>query len=93
MIDTLATFAIRSRTVARRSGRRGKLGARETCGRRRDMARFDDNVNRLAANLTRKLRAIADVATAVTKGISRDHSGGGAGRGRFVKGQHQRDDP
>jgi HAMP domain-containing protein/signal transduction histidine kinase/ActR/RegA family two-component response regulator len=69
MIDTLATFADQVTTVAREVGVEGKLGGQGNvpgaAGTWRDMT---DNVNRLAANLTTQLRAIADVATAVTKG-------------------------
>src|SRR5712675_48676 len=69
MIDTLATFAEQVTTVAREVGVEGKLGGQANvpgaAGTWRDLT---DNVNRLAANLTTQLRAIADVATAVTKG-------------------------
>jgi len=69
MIDTLATFADQVTTVAREVGVEGKLGGQASvpgaAGTWRDLT---DNVNRLAANLTTQLRAIADVATAVTKG-------------------------
>jgi hypothetical protein len=69
MIDTLATFADQVTTVAREVGIEGKLGGQASvpgaAGTWRDLV---DNVNRLAANLTTQVRAIADVATAVTKG-------------------------
>src|SRR5881628_1790753 len=69
MIDTLATFADQVTTVAREVGFEGKLGGQANvpgaAGTWRDLT---DNVNRLAANLTTQLRAIANVATAVTKG-------------------------
>src|SRR5439155_19498915 len=69
MIDTLATFADQVTTVAREVGIKGKLGGQASvpvaAGTWRDLA---DNVNRLAANLTTHVRAIADVATAVTNG-------------------------
>jgi signal transduction histidine kinase/HAMP domain-containing protein len=69
MSDTLATFADQVTTVAREVGVEGKLGGQASvpgaAGTWRDLT---DNVNRLAANLTTQLRAIADVATAVTKG-------------------------
>jgi HAMP domain-containing protein/signal transduction histidine kinase/ActR/RegA family two-component response regulator len=69
MIDTLAIFADQVTTVAREVGVDGKLGGQANVpgasGTWRDLT---DNVNRLAANLTTQLRAIADVATAVTKG-------------------------
>ncbi len=69
MIDTLDLFADQVTTVAREVGVEGKLGGQAkvpgAAGTWRDLT---DNVNRLAANLTTQLRAIADVATAVTKG-------------------------
>jgi HAMP domain-containing protein/signal transduction histidine kinase len=69
MTDTLATFADQVTTVAREVGVEGKLGGQASvpgaAGTWRDLT---DNVNRLAANLTTQLRAIANVATAVTKG-------------------------
>ncbi|HYP29930.1 MAG TPA: HAMP domain-containing protein, partial [Blastocatellia bacterium] len=69
MIDTLATFADQVTTVAREVGIEGKLGGQAhvpgASGTWRDLT---DNVNRLAANLTTQVRAIAEVATAVTKG-------------------------
>src|SRR6185503_19093529 len=56
-------------TVAREVGVEGKLGGQASvpgaAGTWKDLT---DNVNQLAANLTTQLRAIADVATAVTKG-------------------------
>ncbi|MEG3842506.1 response regulator, partial [Microcoleus sp. herbarium14] len=69
MIDTLATFADQVTTVAREVGIEGKLGGQAkvpgAAGTWRDLT---DNVNELAANLTTQLRAIAEVAIAVTKG-------------------------
>jgi HAMP domain-containing protein/signal transduction histidine kinase/CheY-like chemotaxis protein len=69
MTDTLAIFAEQVTTVAREVGVEGKLGGQGNVpgasGTWRDLT---DNVNRLAANLTTQLRAIADVATAVTEG-------------------------
>jgi len=69
MIDTLATFADQVTNVAREVGSEGKLGGQArvpgATGTWRDLT---DNVNRLAANLTTQVRAIAEVATAVTKG-------------------------
>jgi HAMP domain-containing protein/signal transduction histidine kinase/DNA-binding response OmpR family regulator len=69
MIDTLATFADQVTTVAREVGVEGKLGGQASvpgaAGTWKDLT---DNVNQLAANLTTQVRAIADVATAVTKG-------------------------
>ena len=69
MIDTLATFADQVTTVAREVGIEGKLGGQAkvpgAAGTWRDLT---DNVNQLAANLTTQVRAIAEVATAVTTG-------------------------
>jgi signal transduction histidine kinase/HAMP domain-containing protein/DNA-binding response OmpR family regulator len=69
MIDTLATFADQVTTVAREVGVDGKLGGQArvpgAAGTWKDLT---DNVNQLAANLTTQVRAIAEVATAVTKG-------------------------
>jgi len=69
MIDTLATFAAQVTTVAREVGVEGKLGGQAlvpgAAGTWKDLT---DNVNQLAANLTTQVRAIAEVATAVTKG-------------------------
>ncbi|MBV9874570.1 MAG: HAMP domain-containing protein [Verrucomicrobia bacterium] len=69
MIDTLATFAEQVTTVAREVGTEGKLGGQShvpgASGTWRDL---NSNVNQLAATLTIQLRAISDVATAVTKG-------------------------
>src|SRR5690606_38499002 len=69
MIDTLWIFAEQVTTVAREVGIEGKLGGQArvpgAAGTWRDLT---DNVNQLAANLTTQVRAIAEVATAVTKG-------------------------
>jgi len=69
MIETLATFGDQVTSVAREVGSEGKLGAQArvpgAAGLWRDLT---DNVNQLAANLTAQVRAIAEVATAVTKG-------------------------
>ena len=87
MIDTLATFADQVTTVAREVGVEGKLGGQGNvpgaAGTWRDLT---DNVNRLAANLTTQLRAIADVATAVTKGdLTRSIQVDAQGEVAFVK--------
>ncbi|MBV8810400.1 MAG: response regulator, partial [Acidobacteriaceae bacterium] len=69
MIDTLATFADQVTTVAREVGIEGKLGGQARVpGAAGIWRRLTDNVNQLAANLTNQVRAIAEVATAVTKG-------------------------
>jgi len=55
-------------TVAREVGIEGKLGGQAKVPGAAGTWRFDDT-NELAANLTTQVRAIAEVATAVTKGI------------------------
>jgi signal transduction histidine kinase/DNA-binding response OmpR family regulator/HAMP domain-containing protein len=69
MTDTLATFADQVTNVAREVGVEGRLGGQANVpgasGTWRDLTA---NVNLLAANLTTQVRAIAEVATAVTKG-------------------------
>src|SRR5207302_565576 len=69
LIDQLNSFAAQVTNVAREVGSEGKLGGQArvpgAAGTWRDLT---DNVNRLAANLTTQVRAIAEVATAVTKG-------------------------
>ena len=69
MTDTLATFAEQVTNVAREVGVEGRLGGQANvpgaAGTWKDLT---DNVNLLAANLTTQVRAIAEVATAVTKG-------------------------
>src|SRR5262249_51481478 len=69
MIGTLATFADQVTTVAREVGVEGMLGGQASvpgaAGTWKDLT---DNVNQLAARLTTQVRAIAEVATAVTKG-------------------------
>src|SRR6202022_842058 len=85
--DTLAIFAEQVTTVAREVGVEGKLGGQANVpgasGTWRDLT---DNVNRLAANLTTQLRAIADVATAVTEGdLTRSIQAGAQGEVAVVK--------
>ena len=87
MTETLATFADQVTTVAREVGVEGKLGGQASvpgaAGTWRDLT---DNVNQLAANLTTQLRAIADVATAVTKGdLTRSIQVEAQGEVAFVK--------
>jgi HAMP domain-containing protein/CheY-like chemotaxis protein/signal transduction histidine kinase len=69
MTDTLATFADQVTTVAREVGVEGRLGGQASvpgaAGTWKDLT---GNVNLLADNLTNQVRAIAEVATAVTKG-------------------------
>src|SRR5436189_93494 len=69
MIDTLATFADQVTTVAREVGAAGQLGGQaKVPGAAGIWKALTENVNQLAANLTTQVRAIAEVATAVTKG-------------------------
>jgi HAMP domain-containing protein/signal transduction histidine kinase/DNA-binding response OmpR family regulator len=69
MTDTLATFADQVTTVAREVGVEGKLGGQaKVPGAAGTWKGLTENVNQLAANLTTQVRAIAEVATAVTKG-------------------------
>src|SRR5690349_24071817 len=69
MVDQLNAFASEVTRVAREVGTEGKLGGqaqvKDVAGTWKDLT---DNVNQLAANLTTQVRAIADVATAVTRG-------------------------
>jgi signal transduction histidine kinase/DNA-binding response OmpR family regulator/HAMP domain-containing protein len=69
MIDTLDTFADQVTTVAREVGVEGKLGGQaKVPGASGTWKGLTENVNQLAANLTTQVRAIAEVATAVTQG-------------------------
>src|SRR5438094_385994 len=69
MTDTLATFADQVTTVAREVGVEGRLGGQANVpGAAGTWKHLTGNVNLLAANLTTQVRAIAEVATAVTKG-------------------------
>src|SRR5204862_257083 len=69
MVDQLNGFAGEVTRVAREAGTEGKLGGQAqvpgVAGVWKDLT---DNVNMLATNLTTQVRAIAEVATAVTKG-------------------------
>ena len=94
MTDTLATFADQVTNVAREVGVDGRLGGQANvpgaAGTWKDLT---GNVNLLAANLTTQVRAIAEVATAVTKGdLTQMGSSGNPRRGGRVEGQHQYDD-
>ncbi|RDU99615.1 response regulator [Trinickia dinghuensis] len=69
MTETLATFADQVTTVAREVGVEGKLGGQaKVPGASGTWKGLTENVNQLAANLTTQVRAIAEVATAVTQG-------------------------
>jgi len=69
MVEQLKRFAGEVTRVAREVGVEGKLGGQaqseEVAGVWKDLT---DDVNQLAANLTNQVRAIAEVATAVTEG-------------------------
>ena len=69
MVDQLNAFASEVTRVAREVGVEGRLGGQANvpgaAGTWKDLT---GNVNLLAANLTNQVRAIAEVATAVTKG-------------------------
>ncbi|MCE7083409.1 HAMP domain-containing protein [Streptomyces sp. ST2-7A] len=72
MVDQLSSFADQVTRVAREVGTEGQLGGQ---ARVRDVAgtwkELTDSVNEMAGNLTRQVRSIARVATAVTRG---DHT-------------------
>jgi signal transduction histidine kinase/HAMP domain-containing protein len=69
MVDQLGSFADEVTRVAREVGTEGKLGGQaEVEGVSGTWKRLTENVNQLAANLTTQVRAIAEVATAVTEG-------------------------
>ena len=69
MVDQLSSFASEVTRVAREVGTEGKLGGQAVvkgvAGTWKDLT---ENVNQLAANLTNQMRAIGEVATAVTRG-------------------------
>jgi HAMP domain-containing protein/CheY-like chemotaxis protein/signal transduction histidine kinase len=87
MTGTLATFAEQVTSVAREVGVEGKLGGQaHVPGASGTWLNLTDNVNQLAANLTTQLRAIAEVATAVTKGdLTRSIQVSARGEVAFVK--------
>ncbi len=69
MIQTLATFADQVTTVAREVGTEGKLGGQAAVpGADGSWRAVTDTVNSMAANLTRQVRNIAEVTTAVANG-------------------------
>src|SRR5258708_26150217 len=69
MIDTLRTFADQVTSVAREVGYEGKLGGQArvpgAAGTWKDLT---DNVNFMAGNLTKQVRGIVKVVTAVAHG-------------------------
>jgi len=87
MVDQLSSFASEVTRVAREVGTEGKLGGQANvsgvAGTWKDLT---ENVNQLAANLTNQVRAIAEVATAVTRGdLSRSIQVEARGEVSFLK--------
>jgi signal transduction histidine kinase/HAMP domain-containing protein len=69
MVDQLSAFAAEVTRVAREVGSEGRLGGQaEVEGVSGTWKRLTENVNELAGNLTRQVRAIARVTSAVTTG-------------------------
>ncbi|MFF4099081.1 HAMP domain-containing protein [Streptomyces sp. NPDC001903] len=69
MVDQLSAFAAEVTRVAREVGSEGRLGGQaEVEGVSGTWKRLTQNVNGLAGNLTRQVRAIAEVASAVAEG-------------------------
>nr|WP_233575881.1 HAMP domain-containing protein [Saccharopolyspora rhizosphaerae] len=69
MVDQLSAFAAEVTRVAREVGTEGKLGGQaEVADVSGTWRRLTESVNNLAGNLTTQVRAIAQVATAVTEG-------------------------
>ena len=69
MVNQLSSFAAEVTRVAREVGRHGRLGGQaEVEGVAGTWKRLTEDVNELAGNLTRQVRAIAEVASAVATG-------------------------
>jgi signal transduction histidine kinase/HAMP domain-containing protein/CheY-like chemotaxis protein len=69
MVDQLSSFAAEVTRVAREVGSQGRLGGQaEVEGVSGTWKRLTENVNELAGNLTRQVRAIAEVTSAVAAG-------------------------
>ncbi len=69
MVDQLSSFAAEVTRVAREVGSKGRLGGQaEVEGLSGTWKRLTENVNELAGNLTRQVRAIAEVTSAVATG-------------------------
>ncbi|MFY9651773.1 HAMP domain-containing protein [Trebonia sp.] len=69
MVDQLSAFAAEVTRVAREVGREGRLGGQaEVEGVSGTWKRLTQNVNELAGNLTRQVRAISEVTSAVATG-------------------------
>ncbi|MET8294253.1 ATP-binding protein [Streptomyces sp. NPDC005180] len=69
MVDQLSSFAAEVTRVAREVGSEGRLGGQaEVADVSGTWRRLTENVNELAGNLTRQVRAIAEVTSAVARG-------------------------
>ncbi|MFD4137749.1 HAMP domain-containing protein [Streptomyces sp. NPDC058572] len=69
MVEQLSSFAAEVTRVAREVGSEGRLGGQaEVEGVSGTWKRLTENVNELAGNLTRQVRAIAEVTSAVAEG-------------------------
>src|ERR1700691_6054799 len=69
MVDQLSSFAAEVTRVAREVGREGRLGGQaEVEGVSGTWKRLTQNVNELAGNLTRQVRAISEVTSPVATG-------------------------
>ncbi|MDS1269907.1 HAMP domain-containing protein [Lipingzhangella sp. LS1_29] len=69
MVDQLSAFAGEVTRVAHDVGSEGKLGGQaQVAGVSGTWKQLTDSVNELAGNLTKQVRAIGDVASAVTEG-------------------------
>ncbi|WP_425573689.1 HAMP domain-containing protein [Streptomyces globosus] len=69
MVDQLGSFAAEVTRVAREVGSEGRLGGQaEVADVSGTWKRLTENVNELAGNLTRQVRAIAEVTGAVARG-------------------------
>jgi signal transduction histidine kinase/HAMP domain-containing protein len=69
MVDQLSSFAAEVTRVAREVGREGRLGGQaEVEGVSGTWKRLTENVNELAGTLTRQIRAISEVTSAVATG-------------------------
>ncbi|MFE7773697.1 HAMP domain-containing protein [Streptomyces sp. NPDC057445] len=69
MVEQLSSFAAEVTRVAREVGSEGRLGGQaEVEGVSGTWKRLTQNVNELAGNLTRQVRAIAEVTSAVAEG-------------------------
>jgi HAMP domain-containing protein/signal transduction histidine kinase len=69
MVDQLSSFTVELTRVAREVGREGRLGGQaEVEGVSGTWKRLTENVNELAGALTRQIRAISEVTSAVATG-------------------------